>query len=154
MIESPQITQTTARLAAVIHLTIPRSEIRFVMGPGLSEIMEAVKAQGIGHTGPWFTHHLKITPETFDFEICVPVTAPITSVGRVEPRTFPAVTVARTVYHGNYEGLAGAWGEFKAWIQANGHAAAPDLYECYPVGPDSCSNPADWRTELSQPLVV
>ena len=152
MIESPQITQTTARLAAVIHLTIPRSEIRFVMGPGLSEIMEAVKAQGIGPDGPWFTHHLKITPATFDFEICVPVNAPVTPVGRVEPRTFPATTVARTVYHGNYEALAGAWGEFKAWIQANGYTAAPDLYECYPVGPDASSHPADWRTELSQPL--
>src|ERR1700736_5844957 len=34
LIEVPVITETTARLAAAIHLTIPRSQIRSVMGPG------------------------------------------------------------------------------------------------------------------------
>jgi len=154
MIDTPQITQTTAQLAAVIHLTIPRSEIRSAMGPGLTEVMAAVKAQGIGPAGPWFTHHLKMNPATFDFEICVPVTAPVAPVGRVKPGILPAVTVARTSYHGDYEGLGEAWGEFKAWIAANGHSAGPDLYECYPVGPESSPNPADWCTELSQPLIA
>jgi effector-binding domain-containing protein len=154
MIETPQITQTTPRLAAVIHLTIPRSEIRSAMGPGITEVIAAVKAQGIGPAGPWFTHHLKMNPATFDFEICVPVTAPVIPAGRVKPGMFPAVTVARTIYHGDYERLGEAWGEFKAWIAANGHVAAPDLYECYLVGPESSPNPADWRTELSQPLIA
>jgi uncharacterized protein YndB with AHSA1/START domain/effector-binding domain-containing protein len=154
VIDTPQITKTTAQLAAVIHLTIPRNEIRTAMGPGLAEIMTAVKAQGIGPAGPWFTHHLKMHPATFDFEICVPVTAPVAHVGRVKPRIFPEVTVARTVYCGRYDRLGEAWAEFKAWIAANGHSAGPDLYECYPVGPESSPNPADWRTELSQPLTA
>ena len=154
MIDTPQLTQTPAQLAAVIRLTIPRSEIRSAMGPGITEVMAAVKAQGIGPAGPWFTHHLKMDPATFDFEICVPVTAPVIPVGRVTPASFPAVTVARTVYHGDYAGLGDAWGGFKAWIAANGHAMGPDLYECYPVGPESSPNPADWRTELSQTLIA
>jgi effector-binding domain-containing protein len=62
--------------------------------------------------------------------------------------------VARTVFRGSYEGLGEAWGEFKAWIAANGHEAGPDLYECYHVGPESSASPADWRTELSQPLIA
>jgi uncharacterized protein YndB with AHSA1/START domain/effector-binding domain-containing protein len=154
IIDTPRITRTTAQLAAVIHLTIPRNEIRSAMGPGLTEVMAAVKAQGIGPAGPWFTHHLKMNPATFDFEICVPVTAPVAPVGRVKPGIFPAVAVARTIYCGNYERLGEAWGEFKAWIAANGHTAGPDLYECYPVGPESSPNPADWRTELTQPLIA
>jgi effector-binding domain-containing protein len=153
MIEPPIVTKTTAQLAAVIHLTIPRSQIQSVMGPGLSEIMEAVKAQGIGPAGSWFTHHFKMDPATFDFEICVPVTAPVTPVGRVKAGAFPVVTVVRTSYHGGYEGLGAAWGEFKAWVATNGHTAGPDIYECYAVGPESSPNPADWRTELRQPLV-
>ena len=51
MIDVPMITDTTPQLAAAIHVTIPRSEIRSVMGPGLTEIMTAVKSQGIGPTG-------------------------------------------------------------------------------------------------------
>ncbi len=154
LIDTPTITETTRQMAALIHLTIPRSEIRSAMGPGLSEIMAAVTAQGIGPAGPWFTHHLKIDPATFDFEICVPVTAPVEPVGRVKPGEFPPATVVRTVYCGKYERLGEAWAEFKAWLIANGYSAAPDLFECYPVGPDSSSNPADWRTELTQPLIA
>ena len=154
LIEAPVITETAPRLAAAIHFTIPRSQIRSVMGPGLSEIMAAVQAQGIGPTGPWFTHHLKMDPATFDFEICVPVSAPVTPVGRVVSREIPAVQVARTVYRGSYEQLANGWQEFGAWMARNGHVAGPDLYECYTVGPESNPDAAAWRTELSRPLVA
>jgi len=152
MIDTPHIMQTTAQLAAVIHVTIPRTEIQSAMGAGITEVMAVVRAQGIGPAGPWFTHHLAMNPATFDVEICVPVTAPVTPVGRVKPGTFDAVKAAITTYQGGYEGLGGAWGEFKAWIAANGHAMHPDLYECYAVGPESSPNPAQWRTELRQPL--
>ena len=153
MIDTPQITQTTAHLTAIIHLTIPRAEIRNVMGPGLQELLAAVAAQGIATTGPWFGHHLKMDPEIFDFEIGVPVAAPVAAVGRVQPGRLPATTVARTVYHGGYEGLGAAWGEFQAWIAAAGHTPAADLWECYLAGPESGPDPATWRTELNKPLV-
>ena len=75
MIDTPRITAIPAQLVAKIHLTIPRSEMRSMMGPGISEVMATVSGQGVGPTGPWFTHHLKLQPATFDFEICVPVSA-------------------------------------------------------------------------------
>lgn len=154
MIDTPHITQTEAQLTAIIHLTIPRDEMRTAMGPGIGEVMAAVKEQGIGPAGPWFTHHLKMDPATFDFEICVPVTAPVKPVGRVKPGHWPAMKVARTTLHGGYEGLGDAWGQFMAWMKDNGHQAAPDIYECYVAGPETSGNPADWRTELNSPLAA
>jgi effector-binding domain-containing protein len=153
MIESPHVVDTHAQLVATIHLETPRSKMQQVMGPGIAEAMAAVKAQGIGPTGPWFAHHFKMTPETFDFAICVPVSAPISPVGRVTPWERPALKVARTVHHGRYEGLGGAWHEFGEWMKANGLTPASDLYECYVVGPESTPDPANWRTELSRPLI-
>jgi len=153
MIDKPQIVQTVAQHTAIIHLTIPREEIRNVMGPGLGEVMAAVAAQGISPAGPWFTHHLRMDPDTFDFELSVPVTSPISPSGRVQAGQLPAATVARTIYHGPYEGLGSAWAEFDAWITAQGHASGPDLWECYLAGPESNSDPASWRTELNRPLV-
>lgn len=152
MFDTPQIAQSTDQLTAVIHLTIPRQEIRNVMGPGIAELMGAVAAQGIATAGPWFTHHLRMDPATFDFEIGVPVTAPVAASGRVKSGLLPAAKVARTVYHGPYEGLGGAWGEFNAWIAANGYTPRPDLWECYMVGPEATPDPANWRTELNRPL--
>jgi effector-binding domain-containing protein len=154
MIDTPHITQTEAQLTAIIHLTIPRNEIQTAMGPGIGEIMAAVKEQGIGPAGPWFTHHLKMDPATFDFEICVPVTAPVKPVGRVKPGHWPTMKVARTTLHGGYEGLGDAWGQFYGWMKDNGHKPAPDLYERYVAGPETSADPAQWRTELNSPLAA
>jgi len=88
----------------------------------------------------------------FDFELGVEVTAPVKSAGRVKPGVLPAAKVARTIYHGPYQGLPGAWGEFVDWMKANGHEQAEDLWEVYSVGPRSSPDPANWRTELNRPL--
>jgi len=123
MIETPRITHSPEQLTAVIRLTIPRDEIHNVMGPGIGELMATLATQGI---------------------------AP---AGRVKPGILPAAKVARTVYHGGYEGLGAAWGEFEAWIAAQGLATGPDFWECYVVGPESGPDPAEWRTQLNRPLI-
>jgi effector-binding domain-containing protein len=153
LIEEPQIVQTAPQQVAILHIDTPRARMQQVMGPAISELMAAVRAQGVGPTGPWFAHHLKMNASDFDLDVCVPVSAPVAAVGRVTPGERPALQVVRTVYHGPYEGLGDAWGEFTRWIQAHGHATAGDLYETYLSGPESGADPAGWRTELSRALV-
>ncbi|MFN8475271.1 MAG: GyrI-like domain-containing protein [Anaerolineae bacterium] len=148
MIEQPQIVQTSARPTAVIHVTVPREQIREVMGPTRGELMAALAAQGIATAGPWFTHHLRIDPAVFDFELGVPVATPVTAAGRMAPGEIPAEAMARTVLYGGYEGLGAAWEEFDTWIVAQGYIPADDVWECYLVGPESNSDAAEWRTEL------
>ncbi len=152
MLDSPRVVRTDEQLTAVIRLTVPRPEIRHVMGPGLAEVRAAVAAQGLTPTGPWFAHHLRMDPEVFDFEIGVPVSAEVAPSGRVRAGRLPSTTVARTVYRGPYEGLPAAWGELMAWIAAEGHTPAPDLWEVYAAGPESGPDPSGWRTELNRPL--
>ena len=62
--------------------------------------------------------------------------------------------MARTVYHGGYEGLGPAWGEFLGWIESQGLKSAEDLWEVYAAGPESSPDPANWRTELNRPLIT
>ena len=152
MLEKPQIVDVPARPTAVIRLTIPRDEIQHAMGPAHGELTAALADQGVAPAGPWLSHHLRMDPDVFDFEITVPVSSPITPVGRVEPGRLPAARVVRTVYHGGYEGLACAWGDFDAWITTQGLATGPDLWEVYVAGPESGPDPARWSTELNRPL--
>jgi effector-binding domain-containing protein len=152
MIDTPKITQTNVLHTAMIHLTVPRDEIQKVMGPGIAEVNAAVAAQGIKVAGPWLTHHLKMDPKVWDFEICVPVASPVSATGRVKPGKLPASKVARTVYHGPYEGLGEAWGELGAWIKAQGLKPAEDLWEVYAIDPGSEPDPSKWQTELNRPL--
>lgn len=122
------------------------------MGPSIGELMGVIAAQGLQPAGPIYSHHLAMDPATFDFEVGVPVSSPVAPTGRVKPGQLPAARIARTVYHGGYEGLGAAWGEFGAWLTANGHSPAPNLWECYVTGPESGPDPANWRTELNRPL--
>lgn len=152
MLETPKIVQTQRQHAAVLPLVVPKSEIRQVMGPGLNEVMAAVAAQKQQPAGAWFTHHHRMDPKVFDFEIGVPVNAPIKPQGRVKPGELSAARVARAIYQGPYEGLGTAWGEFEAWIAAQGHKAAPDLWEVYVSGPETGPDASKYRTELTRPL--
>ena len=154
MIETPRIIEVAAQTTAVIHLTVPRDEIRKVMGPGISEVLATVAAQGLKPTGPWFTHHFREPSELFDFEVGVPIPTPVVPAGRVRQGHLPAAArVARTVYQGGYEGLGAAWGDLEAWIAAHGHSPAAELWEHYAVGPECGPDPSAWRTELSRPLL-
>ncbi|MFN7144241.1 MAG: GyrI-like domain-containing protein [Myxococcota bacterium] len=153
MIDTPEVTRTTPVRTAYVHVTVPRAEIRSVMGPGIQEVYAALAAQGIAPAGPWFTHHLRMDPAVFDFEICVPVSTPVTPTGRVRAGEVPATKVARAVYRGPYEGLGDAWGAFDRWIAAEGLTPRGDLWERYVAGPESGSDATRWRTELERALV-
>ena len=152
MIDTPAITTTVEQPTAVIHLTIPRSEIQKEMGPAHQELFSTLAAQGVTPTGPWFSHHFRMDSATFDFEVGVPVSAPVKATGRVAGSRLPAGRVARTVYRGGYEGLGAAWGELESWMKGAGLKAAPELWEIYAAGPESGPEPAGWRTELNRPI--
>ena len=154
MLEPFQIVRTSPLLFASIPVNVPRAEIRSVMGPGLAELTSVVAAQGIAVTGPWFTHHFRTPGEIFDFEICLPVASSVSPAGRAKPGQMPARTVAQTIYHGGYEGLGDAWGDFLEQIKAAGHQTGEDLCERYLAGPEAGPDPAAWQTELNRPLIL
>ncbi|MCC6523408.1 MAG: GyrI-like domain-containing protein [Polyangiaceae bacterium] len=153
MLDEPDIVETERLETAVIRLTVPRAEIQKVMGPAIAEVLGALAAQGIAPAGPVFSHHFRMSPDVFDFEVGVPVAAPVKPVGRVQASELAAARVARTVYRGPYEGLATAWAELTAWVEAGGHRPAANLWEVYAAGPESSPDPTSWRTELNRPLL-
>ena len=152
MISTPEVVESAAQLVAYVHVTVPRAGVMAAMQAGLKELAEVLQAQKIAPAGAWFTHHIRRPHETFDFRICIPVNAVVVQTDRVYPGEMEPVQVARTVYSGNYDGLARAWGEFMEWIDENGYETREDLWERYVVGPDTSSRPEEWRTELNRPL--
>jgi effector-binding domain-containing protein len=153
-ISPPELSAIAAQMTAQIHLTIPRDAMREMIGPAIQEVFAAVQNQGLIPTGAWFTHHLRRPTETFDFKVCVPVSAPLQPVGRVAAGQLPAAArAASTVYSGPYEGLAAAWPQLFAWVAAQGLTPAGDLLEVYLTGPAASADPADWQTQLKLTLL-
>lgn len=152
MLEASETVDTGTQQIAFIHLTIPVAEMAKAFGAACQELFGTLAAQGIEPAGPLFAHHLRMPSSTFDFELGVPVTLRVVDAGRVKAGEKPAMTVVRTVYHGGYEGLPAAWGEFQRGIDAQGLKLTADFWETYLKGPASSSDPADWRTEFARPL--
>ncbi len=151
-IETPQIVHTEALSYAFVHLLIPRSQMHAQLRPALQEVHDAVTAQGLP-IRPWFAHHLELNDSTFNFAVCLPVPSTFTPTARVSLDTWPASTVARTTYRGNYPGLPAAWQELHNWIRENGHAPAADIYERYVDNVGNTADPNQYLTELSWPLL-
>ncbi|MFO0692310.1 MAG: GyrI-like domain-containing protein [Polyangiales bacterium] len=152
MLEPPVVVELEPMTIATVRITVPRSEIVRAMGPGKAELLKVVASQGLETTGPWFTHHFRMDPAVFDFEIGVPVARPVVPEGRVVPGARPAMRVARTVYRGPYDGLGQAWGEFLVWVAKAGHVGTDELWETYELGPETSADATTYRTRLERPL--
>jgi len=152
VIDPPVIVTTEPLHYAALRQTCPTDQISQVMGSGIAEVVAALKAQDRNPSGAWFTHHFHRPVETFDFEICFPVAEAIAPHGRVTPGIWPAMTVARTIYHGNYSGLPHAWPELEKWMKAENHPQGTEFWERYLVNPNDSPDPEEWRTELNWPL--
>lgn len=153
-LDTPIVVETAAVSAAVIRLTVPRADLPKVMGPAIADLVAALRAQGIPPSGPLFAHHVRRDDAVFDLEVGFPVGGAVTAVGRVVPGGLPAATVVRATHRGGYEGLAGAWGTLRRWMETHHHVPAADFWEIYAVGPATAPDPADWRTVLAQPLTA
>jgi len=153
MLDTPSIYSVPQLSAAVIRMTVPRSEIRDVMPAAIKELRTVLAEQGIASSGPMFTHHLVMDDAVFDFEVGFPITGALVERGRVRSGSLPAANVVRATYRGGYEGLATAWGELRQWIETSGYRCGADLWESYASGPETGQAPSEWRTELNQPLV-
>ena len=117
MITPPEIVTTTEQPAATIHLVIPCQDMGRYMDPAIQEVLKALEAQGMRPAGPMFSLHNRRPTDHFDFEIGFPVEKAITPTGRVKNSKLPAMKVVRTVYHGPYDGLVGAWRALEAWVK-------------------------------------
>ncbi|HEY6879355.1 MAG TPA: GyrI-like domain-containing protein [Polyangiales bacterium] len=153
MIETPEVVENAAQLVATIPIQCTLAEIRTVMGPGIHELRSTLESQGVEVTGAWLGHHFRMPSDTFDFEIAMPVAQACKPIGRVKMSQLPAGKVARTVYHGAYEGLGSAWGEFIAWAQQNDVPYTGEFWEQYTVGPEA-GDEEQYRTTLTLRLAA
>lgn len=151
-LERPHMGHFGGNEVVLVHVVTPRAEIGSAMTAAIGEITAALKAQGVEPAGAWYAHHHRRPTDTFDFDVCFPVTQPVALSGRLEHAAVPQMEVVRTAYHGGYEGLPSAWPEFHAWVKGKGHHVREDMFEVYAVGPREEQDPEGWHTDLIMPL--
>ncbi len=131
----------------------PMAQMPQFFDRAFAALFPALAEEGIEVAGPAFSLHSRMPTETADLEVGVPVVTPLThdlEVGEVTllPSTLPPGPVAVTSYHGGYEGLAGAWGDFMEAVGASGRSPDLPFWEVYVSEPSPEADPATLRTDL------
>ena len=146
---------------AAVRYQLAPAEIGSVMGEAFGRVFAHIGRVGGTPAGPPLAAYRSFDEETVDFEVGIPIVAPIPEEpGSGEPSTpavhnfeLPGGMVATTTHIGPYDGLETAWAAIMGWVQEHGHEAG-DLvcWETYLTDPQSEPDPALWQTQLFVPL--
>lgn len=138
---------------AVIRETVPMSEIGPWMGAVFAEVGGHLARAGGQMAGPPFSRYFGMPASTADVEAGFPVDRPVAPGGRVVPGELPAGPAAVTVHSGLYETIGAAYEAIGRWLAENKRQPAGPPWEVYLTDPVATPDPAQWRTEVIQPLL-
>lgn len=97
-------------------------------------------------------HDMEHMEKNVDIEAALPVSADFPVTPPLTIRTLPAAEAVVTIHYGSYDDIHNAYQALMAWCEANGYELDGPDREIYLVGPDKTQNPAEYVTELQQPV--
>lgn len=160
MSHEPQIQARDAQHYAAIPMTVTMDGLAAAVDEGFPELFGWLAGQGIAPNGPPFIRFLVIDmARDLQIELAVPVAAPVTGSGRIQPGTLPAGKYAVLRHTGLYDGLTASnaalqdWAqqqgiEFDTWATAEG-SAWRSRAEHYLTDPTKEPDPAKWETDVA-----
>jgi len=160
MSHEPQIQERPTQHYAGIPVTVTMDGLSSAIDSAFSELFGWLASQGITPAGPPFIRYLVIDmPGELQVEMAVPVAAPITASGRIQPGTLPGGRYAVLRHTGPYDGLIASnaallrWAqeqgiEFDTWDTAQG-SAWRSRAEHYLTDPSQEPDPAKLETDVA-----
>jgi effector-binding domain-containing protein len=141
-----------------VRQTIATSELTRVQGESLHQLWRLLRDRGVAPAGPPFVRYHTFGDAETDVEIGVPVADGVAGEGRVTRGDLPAGRAVVTVHQGGHDRLAEAYQAIAQALAAHGAAkgAAWEVYGWIDLSkepdPSSWPAPAQWRTQVVQPV--
>ena len=160
MSHEPQIQERAAQHYAAIPMTVPMDGLSSAVDSAFPELFGWLASQGITPAGPPLIRYLVIDMAgELQIELAVPVAAPVTASGRIQPGALPEGRYAVLRHTGPYDGLIASnavllrWAqehgiEFDTWDTAQG-SAWRSRAEHYLTDPSQEPDPAKWETDVA-----
>ncbi len=130
-----------------------RGDLPGFLAAAFPELFERLRVLGVSPVGAPFVIYHEFGVDGIDAEVCLPVPHTVAAEGRVQSRSLPAMTVARTLHVGPYEDLGAAYGAVSAWVARHGFEGAGPIQERYLNGPGDGVAPGGYRTEIEMPII-
>lgn len=105
--------------------------------------------------GPFLAiyHDMEYRESDVDIEAGIPISSRLSLPDPIQVRDLPGEqTAACTLHHGPFETISEAYTALMQWCETNGYELAGPDREIYLKGPGDASDPADYVTELQQPV--
>ncbi|HET7248057.1 MAG TPA: GyrI-like domain-containing protein [Streptosporangiaceae bacterium] len=121
MSNEPQIQERTAQHYAGIPVTVTMDGLSAAVDSTFSELFPWLASQGIPPAGAPLIRYLVIDMAgEMQIEMGVPVAAPTTASGRIQPGTLPGGRYAVLRHTGPYDGLVASNAALERWAQEHG----------------------------------
>jgi DNA-binding transcriptional MerR regulator len=148
------IQQLSSQAILSIRMKTSAKELGQTAGQAFGELFAYLGQVGVRPVGPPFVlyHDEDFRDEDLDVEYCVPTEKRVAGAGRTNGRELEAVAAACTLHAGAYDSIGGGYRAVAEWMQAHGHESAGAPREVYLVGPDTTTDPRDWRTQIAWPI--
>jgi effector-binding domain-containing protein len=141
-----------------IRQAVPIAELTQAQGESLHELWRLLHERGVAPAGPPFVRYHTFGDGETDVEVGVPVAADVVGEGRITRGELPGGPGVVTTHIGAHDRLGEAYNAIEGWLATHGGAdgAAWEVYEWIDLSqepdPSSWPAPADWRTQLVQPI--
>jgi len=139
---------------AAISETVSLDDLGPWFQGALGELSSTLTAQEVATTGPpgGVIANDFFSDERGDLTIFIPVADPIRPVGRVEPRSLPAVELATIVHVGSHGDIDRAYGSLATYVTDHALGVEGPIRERYLVGRLDTIDDTAWRTEIGWPI--
>ncbi len=160
MTHQPQIQTRAAQPYVGIRATVTMATIGSAVDSGFPELFGWLASQGIAPGGPPFIRYLVIDMAgDLQIELGVPVSAPVTGSGRIQPGVLPGGSYAVLRHTGPYDGLVASNDALQQWAAGQGvrfetsdtpqGSAWGSRVEFYLTDPSQEPDPAKWETDVA-----
>ena len=144
-----------SQLVAVLRERVPMDALPAFYDRAYRTVAEEVSAAGLAITGPAFGWYLDMPTDSVDLAAGFWVGAPSVRAlgGGVEVVELPGGPAAVGVHVGSYDGLPGAWDEFRTWTAQHAVEMRGGFLEVYLTDPSEVAEPSQNETRLVLPVV-
>jgi len=142
--------------ALVIRRRITRDAIAETLGECLPRVFEHAQQRGLTLASPPFARYPEVSLGGFVIECGFAIAEPgeaLLPAGELELIEVAPCRAATAVHHGTYDTLPETYGAIEQWLQTHGMAPGGAAWETYVTDPGEHPDPADWMTEVVQPVV-
>ena len=147
----PSIVTLDPADVAVVREVVAMDALPAFYDRAYHEVMNAVQEQGATVIGPPVGMYFGMPTDTVDVAAGFPTATPLQSAGAVSAQRLPGGRAVQVLHIGSYESMQQTYGALMRWVQEQGLALGPLMWETYLTEPDD-EDQGSMQTLITWPL--